>query len=241
MMNRAYYAVIPASVRYDKRLIPNAKLLYGEITALSNETGYCWATNNYFSELYRVSKKSISLWVKSLADCGYIKIEMEYRPGSKEILHRYIRLCVDPMEEKVTTPTEEKVKENITGINTTLNNTILFKPKKYSESFESFWSLYPKKVSKGQAERTYGAMMKRGVEPDSILSCLQNYLDEIRKTGKEYQFIKNPGTFLNNYLDYENPVPVAENGKRVGFHEQTSEERMEMIAAAARQLDEEGL
>jgi hypothetical protein len=91
------------------------------------------------------------------------------------------------------------------------------KPKKYSESFESFWSLYPKKVSKGQAEKTYGAMMKRGVGADSILSCLQNYMDEIRKTGKEYQFIKNPSTFLNNYLDYEKPAPVEGRTPKVVF------------------------
>lgn len=31
--HRSYYAIIPANVRYDKRLKPNTKLLYGEITA----------------------------------------------------------------------------------------------------------------------------------------------------------------------------------------------------------------
>lgn len=32
-----YYAVIPAEIRYDKKLKANEKLLYGEITALANK------------------------------------------------------------------------------------------------------------------------------------------------------------------------------------------------------------
>ena len=49
-MKRTYYAVIPAYVRYDKDLTPNAKLMFGELTALSNDKGYCYASNKYFSE-----------------------------------------------------------------------------------------------------------------------------------------------------------------------------------------------
>ena len=75
-MNKSYYAIIPANVRYDNELTPNAKLLYGEITALCNEKGYCWATNNYFAELYGVSKTSISKWIKQLIDKGYIKSQI---------------------------------------------------------------------------------------------------------------------------------------------------------------------
>ena len=61
---KSYYAVVPANVRYDSNICANSKLLYGEITALCNEKGYCWASNQYFADLYDVSKISISRWIK---------------------------------------------------------------------------------------------------------------------------------------------------------------------------------
>ena len=130
MEKKGYFAIIPASVRYDKRLPANAKLLYGELTALSNEKGYCWAGNDYFAGLYEVSKTSVSKWVSALKDAGYIQIQLEYAEGTKQILHRYIRIVKDPIEEKLHTsirkvndPIEEKLIDNSTSNNTN-NNTM---------------------------------------------------------------------------------------------------------------------
>ena len=72
-IQRNYYAVIPANVRYDKRLKLIARLLYGEITALCNEKGYCWASNRYFAELYEVSNNTISSAISQLEEFGHIK------------------------------------------------------------------------------------------------------------------------------------------------------------------------
>lgn len=122
-MQKNYYAIIPANVRYDKDLSPNAKLLYGEITALCNEKGFCWASNAYFSELYSVSKVSISKWIRQLVIKGYLSSDLQYKDGTKEILNRYIRIVNDPIKEKLGTPIKEKLKDNITSFNTTSNNT----------------------------------------------------------------------------------------------------------------------
>ena len=89
-MKRTYYAVIPAYVRYDKDLTPNAKLMFGELTALSNDKGYCYASNKYFSELYQVSTVSISKWINQLKDKKYIKVSFTYKANSKEIEPRNI-------------------------------------------------------------------------------------------------------------------------------------------------------
>ena len=121
----SYYAIIPANVRYDKNVCSSAKLLYGEITALCNKKGFCWASNSYFAELYGVSKTSVSKWIKQLIDGCYIKSSIEYKLNTKEVLNRYLTIISYPIEEKLNTPIEEKLKDNTTSINTTFNNNTL--------------------------------------------------------------------------------------------------------------------
>ena len=121
----SYYAIIPANVRYDKNVCSSAKLLYGEITALCNQKGFCWASNSYFAELYGVSKTSVSKWIKQLIDGCYIKSSIEYKLNTKEVLNRYLTIISYPIEEKLNTPIEEKLKDNTTSINTTFNNNTL--------------------------------------------------------------------------------------------------------------------
>ncbi len=70
-----YYAIIPAEVRYAK-IPPNAKLLYGEITALCSKEGFCWASNEYFANLYEVSHKTISLWIRVLKYNNFIDYKL---------------------------------------------------------------------------------------------------------------------------------------------------------------------
>ena len=69
-----YYCVIPAHVRYNANLTNLAKLLYGEISALSNALGYCYATNSYFARLYGVSTRTITSAIAQLEQVGAIHV-----------------------------------------------------------------------------------------------------------------------------------------------------------------------
>ena len=119
-----YYAVIPAEVRYNKKLTPNAKLLYAEITALCNMNGKCKASTEYFCRLYEVSRVSIQKWLKILEDNNYIKRVNIYKPHSKQIEARVITLVNRPSKEKFT----DNTNINITNTNLTdSNKKALFK------------------------------------------------------------------------------------------------------------------
>ena len=142
---KSYYAIIPANVRYDESLPPNAKLLYGEITALCNAEGYCWASNKYFADLYGVADRTIRRWLRSLNERGYIESKVFYKKGSKEIERRFITIAHQPMDENVltlrtemTSPTDKNVltpsdknvlDNNTSSFNNTSNNTNEYKDK----------------------------------------------------------------------------------------------------------------
>ena len=103
MENPNYYAIIPAQIRYDKDLKPNEKLLYGEISALSNKNGYCNAGNAYFAELYGVHKKTISEWVTRLKDISIVTDE------DKKIVERRIYIETKKVSAKVGVPIQGKM------------------------------------------------------------------------------------------------------------------------------------
>ncbi|MAA76644.1 MAG: hypothetical protein CML73_01240 [Rhodobiaceae bacterium] len=120
-----YYAIIPAPVRYCKKLKANEKLMFGELTALTNEKGFCYASNDYFANLYDVSKTSVSKWISNLEKNKFIRLKMIYQKGTKQIKERRIYIAPllkknsIPIEEKLNTPIEEKLKVNI---NNNINN-----------------------------------------------------------------------------------------------------------------------
>lgn len=153
-----YYAVIPAEVRYDDRIQANAKLLYGEISALLNAEGYCFASNGYFAELYGVTERTISGLISKLQKCGYLQIEIR-RDESGQVVSRRIRLAPSitdghPVEKIFHTPRkdfQEGIENNFQYTNP--SNTDIYKENKKESSAEGEGSP-PKEEQKKKRQTT---------------------------------------------------------------------------------------
>lgn len=148
----SYYEVIPATVRYDKKLKSSEKLLYGEVTALANKFGYCYAKNKYFAELYEVSNETISRWLYNLQKCGYIKIDI-IRNENKEIVEGDIYILDTPYCQKDQEGIDEKVKENnikynIDDLFYIIINSSEKIPKEFYEILIRFELIYPIEILK---------------------------------------------------------------------------------------------
>ena len=194
----SYYAIIPATVRYDKRLTANAKLLYGEITALCYQEGYAWAGNQYFADLYEVHKNSISAWIGNLKEAGHITVQMNYREGSKHILSRHIRLFGEGIQDNLHTPTRklddpiQDIFVDNSTINTTKNITV-----NSIDDFDSFWKFYPRKASKEAARKAWEKL-----RPDQHI--MQMILDNVRERVEKGEWRKDNQSFILHASTYLN-------------------------------------
>ena len=143
--NPGYYAVIPSDVRYDDSIPPNAKLLYGEISALIGAEGYCFASNDYFAELYKTTRETIARQLTKLEQAGHIRRVIEKAPSGQIPARKiYLRVSMPDgwgIDENVNTPIDEKIntspQKNQEGIDenvtyTNKSNTIKEKDKKES-------------------------------------------------------------------------------------------------------------
>lgn len=168
-----YYAIIPADVRYAD--IPaQAKLLYGELTTLTNKMGYCWATNQYFANLYGMTEENISRLFKKLEDKSFIKQEYDFTQDNKSRRKIYLiktepcQKCQGSLDKNVKASLDKNVKHN----NTSMNNTSEYK------------------VSKKEAEQmSYNQIVKNYFQDKEM----QNTITEFIKMRK---LIKKP---ITNY------------------------------------------
>ncbi|MDO5883882.1 DnaD domain protein [Ligilactobacillus animalis] len=208
----SYYSILTADIRYDPRLKNHAdcKVLYSEITALSNKYGYCSASNKYFSKLYDRPVPTISKWINILKDLGYLKVEMIYKDNTKEIKERHIFPISTPINANVNTysrkhegginasvkpPINVNVKDNNTSINNTSKN-INNNTKQQADASNAF-----------TAFQMSGATLN-GFTTPQLVEYVENLGDELVRHAIEYMSNSAPKpsfNYLKRILDsYEN-------------------------------------
>jgi hypothetical protein len=190
-----YYAIIPARIRYDPNLTNLSKLLYAEITALSNKEGFCWATNSYFAKIYGVTITTISISISKLAKLNYVKVENEYK--GKQIIRRKITITeLDipikenlkrGIKENINSPIQENLKDNNININIINNNNTRSK-----DQFNIFWTnIKTRKIGKKKAWAIYCKIRTHLTDND-----LANKFNALIDNTKEIKYVPYPERWL---------------------------------------------
>lgn len=199
-----YYAVIPAEVRYNKKLNSSQKLFYSEITSLTHKTGECWASNNYFARLYEVSPSTISNWVKTLEKEQFISVE--YVKKGKEIEKRIIKITgiqnIDYVFNKLDEGIqniEEGYSKNLKENNTSTNNKNNNKKEIYKESWdcEEFVKNFTEAIVDYLNERTGRQYKTNNLKTISLVRA------RLKDGFKQIDFIRVVDTKCDEWLDTE--------------------------------------
>lgn len=197
MDNPNYYAVITADVRYNPRLKGNEKLMYGEITALSNKNGYCTAHNQYFADLFGCHKNTISDYISNLRKEGLISVEMIY--DGKAVVERRIypsAKSLIPINQTTDTPINQTAEDN----NTSINNKEEEKKEKLSKVVKYYENNVTLIVPTVYEE--IESYLEDGLEADLIIACIKEAVD---RNHRHWKYIK---TILNDC--YNNKVFTPE-------------------------------
>jgi len=148
-MNHNWYAVLPAQVLLSKELTDKQKLLIALISNLSNERGYCFASNKYLGDCLDCSESTIKDHLKKLEDMTILgRIIKLKENGDFEYRSLVINIEI-PRPEKTTTsaeklayPSARKLAHN----NIVINNKDIIDNKLYTDN-KKFVKPTPKEVN----------------------------------------------------------------------------------------------
>lgn len=244
----SYYSILTADVRYDEKLSASEKLLFSEITALSNKHGYCTAGNGYFSKLYNVSDRSVTRWIKHLKELGYLKYVPIYKKDSKEVDERRLYPLTnskDPLDknvyggrQKCPRPLDKNVEDNITSINNiNTNNDIKENSNKsnsnnkdnfdYKKFIEWFNELADKNFRNTETNRKLiRARLNEGYTKEDIAKVVRFKVNQWKDNTKMNKYLRFTTLFaptnFSNYLqevEDNSPEPQEKRKRKVPLKE----------------------
>jgi DNA-binding transcriptional MocR family regulator len=189
-------------------LKPSTKIvLYWLADHHNGETGKCFPSINRLAELSEMSRRAVEGHLETLETLGLIKRINQFRETGGKSANSYILELTGTYEnisdaqnlrmvcEKSAHGDTQNLRMNNLGINNLgkeTNNSSSNDEVDYY--FDQLWSLYPRKVGKGQARKAFKAASKKADFYD-LLPKLMDYVQTLE--GKDKQFIPHLATWLN--------------------------------------------
>ena len=154
-MERAFKGIwIPKEIWLNENLTLLEKVFLVEIDSLDNEEG-CYASNEYFSGFFKLSKNRCSEVIKSLEKKGLVKVSYKYKPNTKLIEKRIIKVLekssigirdIDEGTRNLDRGYSENLEDNNTVFNNTNNNSKYIDKENTPNKLKEFSNLYEQNI-----------------------------------------------------------------------------------------------
>lgn len=202
-------------------LTAEEKLVYMKIRSLAKNRG-TWASNEYFSKIFKKDVSTIKRYLSKLEKKGMIERVTTLKQGY--IKERMIYIvdqdrtgCKDePSTGRTDEPsTENNLTENYLTDNKLTDKKPMSESKdSLAEAFEKLWKLYPNKKGKAPAFKAYKRAIKKGTTNKEIQDGIIKYKAEIQKRHTPIDKVAHGSTFFNQERwqdDYETDTPKIAN------------------------------
>lgn len=211
------YSIIPTEVMLDKEISSTAKILYGIISSLTNERGYCWASSKYLGDLLNLKPRQVRSVISELSNKGHITsvIEGENKrkitinvvigvgkimPGGRQknaggvgrkLPHNNIREYYNNNTTAKTSFADNKSKKE-----ETLKETLKETPKEVQEMFNLFYETNPTINFANRTQRKAGLEVIKQLGKEKAIEITK---EAIALQGKRYApVITNPLELKDN-------------------------------------------
>ena len=198
-MERVFKGVwIPKEIWLNENLSIQEKVFIAEIDSLDNDEG-CFASNDYFSKFFKLSKNRCSEIIKSLEKKKIITISYIYKENSKAIEKRVIKVVNKPIRysregtrdsDRPTRDSDSMYSENCEDNNTFISNPISnpsSTKKKKTSSLDLIINIFTSNLDLKETLQDFLKMRKaqKKVMTDRALKTLLNKLDTLATTDEE--------------------------------------------------------
>jgi hypothetical protein len=176
-------------------LPPTKKLILVILGNYADENGSCYPSYKHIAKMIGLQDtKGIVKTIKEFEKLGFLRIENRKLPNGSNTSNRYHLL----LGRGVDTPRVEVVQP----LNTKDNTKDI-----YTESFEKFWKIYPRKIGKKMASKSFSKFDEKHYP--KIIFGAERFAEENLTTEEKY--IPHPTTWLNQerYMDW---FETDENG-----------------------------
>lgn len=181
---------------------PTDKLVLLALADHSDDTGYCWPGINGVAEKCKIAIRSVFRAVSRLEQRGLVHREPRFRENGSQASNGYT-LFVPPLTH--SHPPPDYLSSPPLTHSHPLNHQIepsLKKEKTLAhqaarEGFDIFWKAYPRKKSKGDAEKAWKAIRPTKDLLSTILAAIDRAKASADWTKDGGKYIPYPATWLN--------------------------------------------
>ena len=235
MKNQCAFAIVPVDL-FELRLKQSTFIVFTALASFAGKSRVVWPSVRTLAEMVDMQERSVRRCIGELEEAGAISRVPRFDEDGRQMSNAY-RLDVlvshgAARSAPAGTPGSGPAvgEEGDSGVSQTLpvgtlpeEQTTQTRARERKsereeslsaeEEFNEWYQHYPRRVARGQAERTFARVRCEGASLEALIAGAKRYARQV--AGKEARFIRYPATWLNGkcWLDEDAPAAAAADGE----------------------------